>query len=198
MGRSWSFWEYFYPRLQAAFPAQLSNVPLDTFYRAINKVDRSLIRTDADEVTYNLHVMLRFDLELALLDGRLAVGDLPEAWHARYQEDLGIRAPDDRDGVLQDVHWFGGWIGGDFQGYTLGNILGAQFFQVALTAHPEIPSEIAQGRFDTLHGWLVQNLYQHGRKYTTTELVSRVTGVPICIDPYINYLKSKYGALYTL
>jgi len=198
VGRSLGFWEHFYPRLQAAFPGQLANVPLETFYRAINKVDRSLIRTDADEVTYNLHVMIRFDLELALLEGRLAVRDLPEAWHARYQEDLGLRAPDDRDGVLQDVHWFGGWIGGAFQGYTLGNILGAQFFEVALKAHPEIPGEIAQGRFDILRGWLTENLYQHGRKFTTSELVARVTGGSISIQPYLNYLKTKYGTLYTL
>jgi carboxypeptidase Taq len=161
-------------------------------------VDRTLIRTEADEVTYNLHVMLRFDLELALLDGRLAVRDLPEAWHARYQDDLGIHALDDRDGVLQDVHWFSGRVGGAFQGYTLGNILGAQFFQAALTAQPEIPSQIAQGRFDALHGWLVQNLYQHGRKFSTSELVARTTGGPIRIEPYLNYLKGKYGALYSL
>ena len=101
-------------------------MPFDTFYRAVNKVSRSLIRTEADEVTYNLHVMLRFDFELQLLEGRLAIKDLPEAWHARYQSDLGLHAPDDRDGVLQDVHWYGGIIGGVFQGYTLGNILSAQ------------------------------------------------------------------------
>ena len=108
------------------------DVPLDTFYRAINKVERSLIRTDADEVTYNLHVMLRFDLELDLLEGRLAVKDLPEAWRARFQSDLGIPVPDDKDGVLQDVHWYAGTIGGAFQGYTLGNILSAQFFAAAV------------------------------------------------------------------
>ena len=198
VGRSFGFWEYFYPRLQQTFPEQLGKVSLETFYKAINKVERSLIRTDADEVTYNLHVMLRFDLELALLDGRLAVRDLPEAWHARYQSDLGIRAPDDRDGVLQDVHWYGGWIGGAFQGYTIGNILGAQFYQSALQAHPEIPAEIAKGQFDTLRGWLTENIYQHGRKYSTAELVERVTGGPIRIDPYISYLKNKYGALYQL
>jgi carboxypeptidase Taq len=100
--------------------------------------------------------------------------------------------------VLQDVHWFSGRVGGAFQGYTLGNILGAQFFQAALTAQPEIPSQIAQGRFDALHGWLVQNLYQHGRKFSTSELVARTTGGPIRIEPYLNYLKGKYGALYSL
>ena len=120
-------------------------MPIDTFYRAINKVERSLIRTDADEVTYNLHVMLRFDFELDLLEGKLAVKDLPEAWRERFRADFGIVPPDDRDGVLQDVHWYAGTIGGGFQGYTLGNILGAQFFAAALDAHPEITSEIEDG-----------------------------------------------------
>ena len=146
VGRSRSFWQHFYPELQRVFPTQLGGVPLDTFYRAVNKVQRSLIRVDADEVTYNLHVMIRFDFELALLEGTLAVADLPEAWRARYQADLGIAAPGDKDGVLQDVHWFGGVIGGAFQGYTLGNILGAQFYASALKAHPGIPAEIAQRR----------------------------------------------------
>ncbi len=116
VGRSRGFWGHFYPQLQRTFPAELGQVPLDRFYRAINQVSRSLIRTDADEVTYNLHVMLRFDLEIELLEGRLAVKDLPEAWHARMLSDLGIAPPDHRDGCLQDVHWYGGWIGGSFQG----------------------------------------------------------------------------------
>ena len=123
VGRGRAFWEHFFPALQRLFPDQFEGVPLDTFYRAINKVERSLIRTDADEVTYNLHVMMRFDLELDLLEGRLAVKDMPDAWRARMQADLGIEPPDDRDGCLQDVHWYGGGIGGGFQGYTIGNIL---------------------------------------------------------------------------
>ena len=139
-------------------------MPLDTFYRAINKVERSLIRTDADEVTYNLHVMLRFDLELDLLEGRLAVKDIPDAWRARMQADLGVAPPDDRDGCLQDVHWYYGGIGGAFQGYTIGNILSAQFYAAAVKANPGIPSEIAAGEFGTLHGWLTDNLYRHGRQ----------------------------------
>ncbi len=198
VGRSQSFWQYFYPHLQAAFPDRLKSVTPDTFYRAINKVQRSLIRTEADEVTYNLHVMIRFDLELALLEGRLAVRDLPEAWHTRYQSDLGITAPDDRDGVLQDVHWYGGQIGGVFQGYTLGNVMGAQIFEAALQAHPEIPNEIAGGNFDTLRGWLTQNVYQHGRKFTALDLIQRATGQSLSIAPYLRYLRSKYGGLYQL
>ena len=198
VGRSRGFWQFFYPRLQAAFPAELEAVPLDTFYRAVNKVERSLIRTDADEVTYNLHVMLRFGLELDLLEGNLAVRDLPQAWRTRMRTDLGIVPPDDRDGVLQDVHWYAGIIGGVFQGYTLGNILSAQFFDAALRAHPEITGEIEAGEFGTLHTWLVQNIYRHGSKYTPSELVERVTGGPLSVEPYIRYLRAKYGELYAL
>ena len=198
VGRSRGFWECFYPKLQEVFPSQFGNVPLDTFYRAINKVERSLIRTDADEVTYNLHVMIRFDFELQLLEGKLSIRDLPEAWRERYKADLGIAAPDDRDGVLQDVHWFGGQIGGVFQGYTLGNILSAQFYDAALMANPQIPDQIAAGEFATLRGWLQENIYQHGSKFTANEIVNRATGQALTIEPYIRYLRTKYGELYKL
>ena len=198
VGRSRGFWGFFYPKLQETFPTQVGSVPMDTFYRAINKVAPSLIRTDADEVTYNLHVMLRFDLELALLEGKLAIRDLPDAWRDRLEADLGVTPPDDRDGVLQDVHWYAGLIGGSFQGYTLGNILSAQFFEAAHSTHPEIDSEIEQGEFSSLHRWLRENIYHHGRKYTPSELVERVTGGPIIIEPYIRYLRTKYGELYDL
>ena len=198
VGRSRGVWEFFYPKLQAAFPEQLKRVSLDTFYRAINKVERSLIRTDADEVTYNLHVMLRFEFECSLLEGTLSVKDLPEAWRARSLADLGVAPTDDRDGVLQDVHWFSGMVGGVFQGYTLGNVMGAQFYAAALKVHPEIPDELKQGKFETLHHWLIENIYQHGSKYTAPELVRRVTGSDIAIEPYIQYLRTKYGELYKL
>ena len=191
-------WTYFYPKLQQQFPGPLRNVTLDQFYRAINKVQPSLIRTDADEVTYNLHVMIRFDLELDLLDGRLKIADLPEAWHARYQQDLGLRAPDDRNGVLQDVHWHGGFIGGQFQGYTLGNIMAAQFYAAAVRKLPSIPADIAKGEFRTLHGWLRENVYQHGAKFTASELLERTTGKPMGTDDYIAYLWGKYQPLYRL
>ncbi len=198
VGRSRGFCQYFYPLLQTAFPAQLGNVSLETFYRAINKVERSLIRTDADEVTYNLHIMLRFDLELAMLEGKLAIRDLPEAWNARIKEDLDVGPPDYSHGVMQDVHWFSGQIGGVFQGYTLGNIMSAQFFASAVKAHPEIPEQITQGKFSTLLGWQQQNVYKHGAKFTAPELVERATGSPITIEPYIRYLRNKYGELYPL
>lgn len=198
VGRSKPFWSHYYPKLQAVFPEQLKDVPLDTFYRAINKVQPSLIRTDADEVTYNLHVMIRFDLEMDLLEGKLAIKDLPEAWHARYESDLGLRAPSDVNGVLQDVHWYFGLIGGMFQGYTLGNIINGTWYATALESHPEIPADFAAGKFDTLRNWLTENVYQYGSKYTTNELLERVTGRPLNIEPYIRYLKTKYGELYEL
>ena len=198
VARSHGFWEHFYPALQAAFPDQFRGVALATFYRAINKVQRSLIRTDADEVTYNLHVMMRFDLELDMLEDRLPVKDLPEAWRARIEADLGIAPADDRDGCLQDVHWFSGGIGGSFQGYTIGNILSAQFYAAAVKAHPEIPREIARGEFGTLHTWLIAHIHRHGRKFEPNDLVARATGEPMTIAPYVTYLRSKYGALYRL
>ncbi|MBX3004633.1 MAG: carboxypeptidase M32 [Anaerolineales bacterium] len=198
VGRSRGFWEHYFPKLQQQFPSQLKDADVDGFYRAINKVERSLIRTDADEVTYNLHVMLRFDLELQLLEGSLEIKDLPAAWQARYQSDLGIQAPSDVDGVLQDVHWYAGLIGGAFQGYTLGNIMSALFYDAALQAHPSIPGEIAAGQFGTLHGWLRENIYQYGAKYEPNELVERISGGQLRIAPYMRYLKDKYGQLYRL
>ena len=196
VGRSRPFWEHFYPRLQATFPDQLGHVDLDTFYRAINKVQRSLIRTDADEVTYNMHVIIRFELELDLLEGNLTVAELPAAWRERYRAYLGIEPPDDKDGVLQDVHWYHGTIGGAFQGYTLGNIMAAQFFEKAVQDHPEIVDEMRRGEFTTLHTWLRENIYRHGAKYTPAELIRRVTGQDLSIEPYIRYLRRKYGDLY--
>jgi len=198
VGRNRGFWEYFFPKLQAEFPEQLKGITLDQFYRGVNKVESSLIRTDADEVTYNLHVMLRFDLELEMLEGKLAIRDLPTAWNERFEKDFGIRPTDDRDGVMQDVHWYGGMIGGAFQGYTLGNILSAQFYSAALKSHPEIPNEMKKGKFSSLHNWLKENLYRHGRKFTASEIAERATGSPMTIAPYIQYLKTKYGELYSL
>ncbi len=198
VGRSRNFWHHFYAPLQEQFPAQLGNVSMDTFYRAINKVEPSLIRVEADEVTYNLHVMLRFDLERALLNGQLAVADLPEAWNARMEADLGLVPPDDRDGVLQDVHWYAGFIGGAFQGYTLGNVMSAQFFAAAQQAHPTIRDQIRTGSFDTLRGWLTENIYTHGTKYSADEVIRNATGSPLSIAPYMAYLHGKYGELYGL
>jgi carboxypeptidase Taq len=133
-----------------------------------------------------------------LLEGKLAVRDLPEAWRERFRADFGIVPPDDKDGALQDVHWFGGLVGGSFQGYTLGNLMGAQIFQAAVAARPEIPAAIGRGQFDGLHQWLKENVYRHGRKYQAPELMERVTGNSLQVEPYIQYLRTKYGELYSL
>jgi carboxypeptidase Taq len=133
-----------------------------------------------------------------MLEGRLKVKDLPEAWRAGMKADLGIVPPNDRDGCLQDVHWYSGGIGGGFQSYTIGNILSAQFHAAALHAHPDIPREIEKGTFATLHGWLTDHLYRHGRKYRPNEVVERATGGSMSMGPYLAYLRAKYGALYRL
>ena len=198
VGRSRAFWEYAFPLIQDEFPEQLKNVSMEQFYKGVNKVEKSLIRTDADEVTYNLHVMLRFDLELRMLEGNLEVKDLPAAWNERFNSDFGFTPPTDGNGVMQDVHWYAGFIGGAFQGYTLGNILSAQYYQSALSAVPNIPEQVRRGDFSPLHQWLTHNLYQHGRKFTANELTRRVTGSDLTIDPYIRYLRGKFGELYTL
>jgi len=198
VGRSRDFWEHFYPRLQQIFPKQLSAVPLDVFHRANNKVARSPIRTDADELTYNLHIVLRFDLENKLLEGKLRVKDLREAWQACMQADLGIAPSDDRDGCLQDAHWYSGYIGGRFQSYSIGNILSAQFYAAALNADPEIPAKIGSGDFRALHAWLCDNVYRHGSKFAPNVLIERATGVAMQMRSYLDYLLEKYGALYRL
>lgn len=195
VGRSRPFWQHFYPILQTRFAAQLGNISQERFLGAINKVQPSLIRVEADEVTYNLHIIIRFELELALLEGRLTIDDLPEAWRTRYQEYLGVTPPDDRDGCMQDVHWFGGMIGGSFQGYALGNIMAAQIYEAALKAHPEIPQQIALGDFAALLAWLCQHVYQHGAKFTSDELLERATGRGLDLAPYQSYLQQKYGGV---
>ena len=193
VGRSRAFWEFYYPQFQLIF-SQFEGVSPDDFLRALNRVERTLIRTEADELTYNLHVMIRFDLELQLLDGRLEIADLPAAWNARYSSDLGCEVPNNSDGCLQDVHWFGGTIGGAFQGYTLGNILSAQFFEAARNAHPDLENNIARGDFGVLRDWLTGNLYRFGRARESQQLVESATNGPLSIAPYLRYLRGKYGA----
>jgi carboxypeptidase Taq len=198
VGRSRSFWEHYFPKLQGHFPEQLGKVEVEDFYRAINKVQPSLIRTDADEVTYNLHPLLRFDLELALLEGSLGVRDLPEAWNERYRSDLGVTPPDYKDGVMQDVHWYFSTIGGMFQGYTLGNILAGMFFKKAEEELGDVQGQLRRGEFGELHGWLKEKIYQHGAKFTTNEVVERVTGGGLRVEPLVGYLRGKYGEIYGL
>jgi carboxypeptidase Taq len=197
VGRSLPFWEYFYPSLQKRFSSQLGNVDLKTFYRAINKVEPSFIRTESDEATYNLHIMLRMELEIALIDGSLQVKDLPAAWNDRMRDYLGITPPNDRLGVLQDVHWSGGMIG-YFPTYALGNLVSAQLWEVIRKAIPDIESQFRQGKFSGLLDWLRSNVHQHGAKFEPQELVKRVTGSTIDPQPYLHYLEAKYGEVYGL
>ena len=194
VGRGEAFLGFVYPLLQKEI-AGFKRVPFATFQRGINRVAPSLIRTDADELTYNLHVIIRFDIEKRLLEGTLKPKDLPRAWSEAYADALGVRPAGHSDGCLQDVHWYSGLIGGGFQGYAIGNILAAQFYEAALKAHPGIPDDIAKGRFAVLHRWLVENIYRHGRKYLPGELVPRVTGKQMTITPYVSYLETKYHAL---
>jgi carboxypeptidase Taq len=197
VGRSLPFWEYYYPRLQKIFPAQFSGVSLQAFYKGLNKVEPSLIRVEADEATYNLHIMLRLELEIALMEGSLEVKDLPEAWNTRMQEYLGITPPNDAMGVLQDVHWSGGSIG-YFSTYALGNLISVQLWQKINQDIPDLANQIRQGEFSALLGWLGQNVHRYGRKFEPQELVERVTGSKIDPEPYLQYLQTKFGQIYQL
>lgn len=197
VGRSRGFWEWAFPQIQQVFPDQLRDAKVDDFYKAINKVEPSFIRVEADEATYNLHIILRFELETQILEGKLKVADLPEAWNSLFTEMFGITPPDNALGVLQDVHWSAGLMG-YFPTYALGNLLSVQYFNKALQDHPAIPDEIASGKFDTLLSWLNTNIHQHGRKYTAAELTERVTGEAIQSRDYMAYLQNKFGEIYEL
>jgi carboxypeptidase Taq len=197
VGRSRAFWERYFPDLQRTFPQQLGSVELETFYRAINKVHPSYIRVEADEATYNLHIMMRFELEADLVAGKLKVDELPDAWEEKSQGYLGIVPPTDTLGVLQDVHWSMGLLG-YFPTYSIGTILSAALYEKAIAANPSIPMEIGQGKFDTLLGWLRENIHQHGRKFEPKEIIQRATGEPLQARSYINYLKSKFTPIYGL
>ena len=195
VGRSRAFWGYFYPKLQEVFPAQLGEVPAEEFYLAINRVTPSLIRVEADELTYNLHIMVRFEIELDLIEGRLEVEDLPEVWNAKVQEYLGIVPPSDAEGVLQDVHWsFGAF--GYFPTYTLGNLYAAMLFRQAQKDLPGLDQSISQGDLIPLKGWLNDRVHRWGRQYTSAELLQRVTGKSLTPEPFIQDLEQKFGALY--
>jgi carboxypeptidase Taq len=197
VGRSRGFWGFFYPHLRAAFPDQLGQVDVETFYRALNRVSPSYIRVEADEVTYNLHTLLRFELEVDLLEGKLAARDAPAAWNARFKEYFGLDVPEDRLGVLQDTHWAAGLIG-YFPTYTIGNLASVQFFNQALADLPGLPADIARGEFSGLLGWLRQNVHAHGRKHLPADLVQVVSGRPLSAAAYLGYLREKYSALYGL
>jgi carboxypeptidase Taq len=194
VGRSRPFWEHWYGPLQETFPS-LREVELDAFVRAINRAEPSLIRVDADETTYSLHIILRFELEQEMIEGTVALEDLPEIWNARMAEMLGVDVPSDADGVLQDVHWSGGSIG-YFPTYALGNVLSLQIWDVVRRNLPDLDEQLAAGDPLPLSDWLRDNLYSLGRKLTPKETIERLTGSPeIDPEPYLAYLSDKVAAL---
>lgn len=197
VGRSLPFWRFFFPRLQAAFPGPLGDWELEEWYRYVNRVEPSLIRVEADEATYNLHIILRFELEQELLNGDVAPRDLPEVWNARMREYLGTEVPDDRRGVLQDMHWSGGHIG-YFSTYALGNVIAAQLWTRIREDLPDLDDDFEQGEFGALRAWLGENLHRHGRKFTPAETLERVVGGPIDPEPYLRYLRDKLGGIHGL
>jgi carboxypeptidase Taq len=197
VGRSLPFWEYFYPCLQESFPKQLKKVGLDKFYKGINKVQPSLIRVEADEATYNLHIMLRLELEIAMIEGKAAIKDLPDIWNAKMKEYLGVIPTNDAQGVLQDIHWSGGSLG-YFSTYALGNLVSVQLWEKYKSENLQYEDQIRKGDFSVLLAWLREKVHQFGRTFEPQELVQRVTGSRIDPVPYVRYLKKKYGEIYGL
>ena len=195
VGRSRTFWENHYTRLQEYFPEQLGDIDLDTFYRAVNRVEPSYIRVEADEVTYNYHIMLRVEVEMGLIEGSLKVKDLPEVWKEKMLVGLGVTPPNDRLGVLQDIHWASGTIGA-FPNYTLGNVMSAQFFAAAHQQVAGLDEALKKANYSPLLEWLTQNIYRHARAFMPYELLQRATGSPLNTGPYLGYLNKKYGELF--
>ncbi|HSS61734.1 MAG TPA: carboxypeptidase M32, partial [Candidatus Limnocylindrales bacterium] len=183
--------------LRATFPEPLQGVDEEAFYRAVNRSYPSFIRVEADEVTYNMHVLLRFELENEMLQGTLKVKDLPEAWDSRFKSYLGLNVPNDREGALQDIHWSSVSFG-IFPGYTIGNLVGAQLMEKVRKEIPDLDSLVERGDFGPLLTWLRRNVHRHGSKFTPNELLERATGKPLSAAPWIAYVRQKFGALYGL
>ncbi len=194
VGRSRPFWAHHYPRAQATFPELLGDISLEHFYRAINRVAPSFIRVEADELTYHLHIIIRFELERSLIEQRLSVDDLPDAWNEAMKEYLGIVPEKPAEGVLQDIHWSMGNFG-YFPTYSIGSILAAHLMELASRSEPAIQEELAEGRCDALRAWLVEHVYSYGRKLTPPELIKAVTGGPFTPKPFLAYVKQKFGEL---
>ena len=195
VARSRAFWRFFEPRWREAFPAQLQTVSSDQLYLAVNAVAPTPIRLDADEVTYNLHIILRFELEKRLFTGTLAVADLPAAWNALARDLLGLTPPDDRAGVLQDVHWSGGMFG-YFPSYCLGNMMAAQLWYKAHADLPGLEEDFARGEFTRLLGWLRRHIHEQGKRHDTQELIKVVTGEALTPQYLLRYLRERYLPLY--
>ena len=196
IARSRPFWECWEPRYREIFADQLKGISSDDLYFAINSVAMIPIRVDSDEVTYNLHIVLRFELEKALFDEELDVGDLPSAWAELSEKILGLKPGNDSEGVLQDVHWSGGAFG-YFPSYCLGNMLAAQLWYAMRDENPALDSQIAGGDFAPLLSWLRENVHCHGKRYCTPDLIQRVTGKALGPDDLVRYLKERYLPLYS-
>lgn len=197
VGRSRGFWRHYLPGLKEIFKGQLDQIGLDEFYRTVNIVKPGLIRVEADEVTYNPHIFVRFEIEKSLITGELAVAEIPDRWNSLYEEYLGVTPPDDAHGCLQDIHWAHGTIA-YFPTYTLGNLISAQFYAAAQKSLPSITEDIEQGKFEGLLLWLRENIHQQGQRFTPKELVKKVTGGDLDTKPYIEYLEKKYSEIYSL
>ncbi len=197
VGRSRAFWEHFYPDCRRTFPDSLGDVSLDAFVGAINTVQPSLIRVEADEVTYSLHVILRFETEREMIAGAIAVADIPDAWNSKMQDVLGITPPNDREGCLQDIHWSMGMFG-YFPTYALGNLYAAQFHEAAWRAIPDLTDRLSRGDFTTLLDWLRTNIHRHGQRYRAAELAEVVTGRRVSTEPFMTYLHEKFRPIYGL
>lgn len=196
IGRSKEFWKYFYPEAQKRFK-QFEGVSIEEFYKAINLVEPSLIRTESDELTYSLHVIIRYEIEKALINGEIEVKDLPSIWNKKYKEYLGVEPKNDAEGVLQDMHWSGGSFG-YFPSYALGNLYGAQFLNKMNKDIPNLYKNIEDGQFSSINEWLKENIHKHGAVYEPTELIKRVTGEELTAKYFIEYLNKKYGEIYNL
>ena len=193
VGRNRPFWSFFYPRAREAFPEQLRAVELDDFLAGINRVRPSLIRIKADEVTYGMHIVLRFELEQDIINGRVELRDLPEVWNERMSEYLGVDVPDDAQGVLQDTHWASGLMG-YFATYLLGSVMSVQIWQKVLEDVPTLEEQIERGEFASLREWLGEHVHAHGKKFSPQETLRRATGTTLDPKPYVAYLRTKYGA----
>jgi carboxypeptidase Taq len=197
VGRSESFWQHFFPKIQSHFKDQLKDSGAETWYRGANKVAPSLVRIEADELTYHFHVLIRYEVEKALIEGSLKPADLKEAWNAAYKRYLGLVPPDDKQGVLQDVHWSHGSFG-YFPTYSLGSFYAAQFFEKAMEELPGLDEEISTGKFESLLQWLREKVHRHGRRYTSEELCRRITGRGLDFDAFMRYAERKYSGIYKL
>ncbi len=197
LGRSKAFWQHHFPILRAFFPEPLADVNLEQFYRAVNIVRPDFIRVEADEVTYNMHIFVRFELEQALLSGALAVKDVPEAWNAKYQDYLGITPRNDAEGCLQDVHWCSGLVG-YFPTYALGNLIAAQLYHRMKADLPGVEEAFARGEFLPLLTWMRQHVHNHGAKFTAAELLTRELGEEISAQPLLEYMRNRYSEIYEL